>query len=48
MSHFFWDSYRTITGAVNQMEVRHWMFVGVGVVLLGALCLRGFGSRANY
>jgi hypothetical protein len=33
---------------VERMDVQQWFFLLVVVVLLGALCLRGFGSRSQY
>jgi len=33
---------------VERMDVQQWFFLLVVVVLLGSLCLRGFGSRSQY
>ncbi len=33
---------------VERMDVQQWVFLLVVVVLLGAFCLRGFGSRSQY
>jgi hypothetical protein len=31
-----------------QMDRQQWIFVFVGALLLGFVCLRGFGSRTQY
>ena len=31
--------------SLNRQE---WIFVFVGVLVIGYFCMRGFGSRANY
>jgi hypothetical protein len=33
---------------INQMERHHWMIAAAVVVTVGAMCMRGFGSRTNY
>ena len=33
---------------LDHMSVQQWMLVLVAAIGLGMLCLRGFGSRANY
>jgi hypothetical protein len=33
---------------MGTLDRQQWFFVFVGVVVLGFLCMRGFGSRANY
>lgn len=30
------------------LTVREWLWVLIGVVVVGMLCLRGFGSRSSY
>lgn len=42
------EIYREIMRYCDQMETQHWLYVLVGVVLVGLFCLRGFGSRSNY
>ena len=34
--------------AVERMDSNQWIGVSVVAMVLGALCLRGFGSRTNY
>lgn len=33
---------------VERMDVQQWFFLLLVVVVLGAFCLRGFGSRSQY
>jgi hypothetical protein len=33
---------------VNQLDRQEWLFVLIGVVIVGLVCLRGFGSRSQY
>jgi hypothetical protein len=33
---------------IEHMSVQHWFYVLVIAVVVGFLCLRGFGSRTNY
>jgi len=44
MSHFIHDIMRYANG----MNQREWLFVLLAVVVIGAICLRGFGSRTGY
>ncbi len=30
------------------LSLREWLWVLIGVVIVGAICLRGFGSRSTY
>ena len=48
MSHYYWRCYWGITKSINSMEMNNWIVVGVLVVLIGLICLRGYGSRKNY
>jgi hypothetical protein len=34
--------------SVEHFDKQDWMLVMVAVLVLGAFCLRGFGSRSNY
>ena len=34
-----------LCGSLSRHE---WIFVFVGALVLGFICMRGFGSRANY
>jgi len=33
---------------IDQMTTTHWFLVLVIVVVIGCVCMRGFGSRSNY
>ncbi len=44
MSHLL----RDLTNYVNHMGPQQWFLVLGVAVILGALCLRGFGSRSQY
>ncbi len=33
---------------VSQMDLQSCLFLVVGVLVIGIICLRGFGSRTNY
>jgi len=33
---------------INQMEPQHWLFVLVGVIVVGFACMKGVGSRMHY
>jgi len=32
----------------NRLTSQQWLYVLIAVTIIGALCLRGFGSRKNY
>jgi hypothetical protein len=38
----------TVTRWIDSLNSTEWFVVLVGVLALGALCLKGFGSRAKY
>lgn len=44
MSHFV----RELIHYVDRMGPQQWFIVLAVVVVIGALCLRGFGSRSKY
>ncbi len=37
-----------LTRYVDHMSLQQWTLLLIAVIALGMLCLRGFGSRANY
>ena len=43
-----WACLETVTRQASQLERNHWIILSVGVLLLGAACMRGFGSRDSY
>lgn len=40
--------FRDVLRSIEHFDKQDWMLVMVVVLVLGALCLRGFGSRSNY
>jgi hypothetical protein len=32
----------------SRLSSQQWLYVLIGVTIVGAMCLRGFGSRKNY
>jgi len=32
----------------ESLSMSHWLLVLLGVVAVGAFCMKGFGSRSNY
>ena len=47
-----WDFIVKIGDQLNDVMGRYdrqtWIYIFVGVFVLGMLCMRGFGSRSNY
>jgi len=39
---------RHVTRFVDGLDTQQWLWVLVGVVVVGLVCLRGFGSRSDY
>ena len=33
---------------IDSMDTQEWMLVLIGVIVVGFLCMRGFGSRSQY
>lgn len=48
MFDFIFDLGGEISKLVGHIDRQQWMFILCGVVLLGLVCLRGFGSRKAY
>ena len=44
LSHLYHQTERFL----QHLEPRHWVFILAGMILVGLVCLRGFGSRSNY
>lgn len=40
--------YRELMRMANRLDAQEWLLVLVGVVVVGWVCLRGFGSRSSY
>lgn len=43
-----WKYYHSLMRTIEGLDLQQWVIVFVVVVLAGALCLRGFGSRSSY
>lgn len=43
-----WNLYSQAMRFAGGLTQQQWFIVLCGVVIVGFLCLRGFGSRANY
>jgi len=43
-----WELFQFTRQWVSRMETHHWTVVFVIVVGIGALCMRGLGSRKHY
>ena len=39
---------RSFARVVDSMEREHWVLASVAVVVVGLICMRGYGSRTNY
>ncbi len=40
--------YREVMRFLIQMDAQEFLFVLMGLAVLGMICLRGFGSRSSY
>jgi hypothetical protein len=40
--------WREIARLINQMGMREWFWVLAAMILVGVVCLRGYGSRSKY
>lgn len=40
--------YHHILRFVEQMDTQEWAMAVVVVIIVGIVCMRGFGSRSNY
>lgn len=40
--------YREVVRFVEHMDTQQWVLTLLGVVVVGLVCMRGFGSRSNY
>ncbi|HJT36147.1 MAG TPA: hypothetical protein VJ783_29265 [Pirellulales bacterium] len=43
-----WSILKLLTNHVRHFGPQEWFLSLIGVVVLGFVCLRGFGSRSNY
>jgi hypothetical protein len=40
--------YRDAMRFVDRLDTQEWLIVGIVAIVVGVLCLRGFGSRSGY
>lgn len=40
--------WRNLMRMADRMDTQEWALVLIGVIVVGFLCLRGFGSRSDY
>ena len=43
-----WHYVDLVTRAASQLDRQHWIILSVLVLVLGLVCMKGFGSRNNY
>ena len=47
MNHV-WQLWNVAMRFIERMDTQEWGLVLAAMIVLGFLCMRGFGSRANY
>jgi hypothetical protein len=48
MLEYLWDAGGRVMNYTGEFNRTQWIFILTGVVIVGFLCLRGFGSRKDY
>jgi hypothetical protein len=48
MLDYLWSFGRVIIRYTGEFNRTEWIYILVGAVVVGFLCLRGFGSRKDY
>jgi hypothetical protein len=43
--HRYWNE---LTQLAERMDTEHWVLALVGMIVVGLICMHGFGSRSNY
>jgi hypothetical protein len=43
-----WHYLDVFTRSAAQLDRQHWVILSVLVLVMGLICMRGFGSRSNY
>jgi hypothetical protein len=43
-----WHYLDVVSRSASQLDRQHWVILSVLVLVLGLVCMRGFGSRNNY
>ena len=42
------DLYARFMQSVDRLSLQNWLLVFAVVVVIGVICMRGYGSRTNY
>jgi len=45
---WFWYLYKDLLHYTSHFRVHDWIMLSLLVLMLGLLCMRGFGSRAKF
>jgi hypothetical protein len=48
MPSFLRIAFRSVSNFVVRMDMQEWAIVGACLVVVGVMCMRGYGSRSNY
>lgn len=48
MLEYLWNAGGRIIEVTGEFDRTQWIFILIGVVVVGFICLRGFGSRKAY
>jgi hypothetical protein len=48
MADMVWRYLDQLTSYAGTFERQHWVLLSVAVLVMGLICMRGFGSRNNY
>ncbi len=48
MADFVYRSLDQLTRHAGHFDRQHWVLLSVVVLVMGLICMRGFGSRTNY
>jgi len=43
-----WHYVDVVTRSASQLDRQHWVILSFVVLVVGFVCMRGFGSRNNY
>ena len=48
MQSYYHQAKREFMQVIMHMEIDHWLIVFGVLVVIGVICMRGFGSRTSY
>lgn len=48
MSDYISSCHQAIMNAINRMDMQQWAALAALVVVIGLICMRGYGSRNKY